>query len=179
MKLLQGMIITAFSVSMVACGSSTAPETKAENQVTQQETVYENKPSLVVADANGVLDLNAENGAGIGPDIQYMPEWRAFGWFRSTDKVEWEVEVKKTGTYKATLEWSVSDEEAGKEFILEAGNEKLTGIIEKSGSWETFKSAEIGTINLKEGKQKITFKANKPFDNKHALLDLRNIVLKP
>ena len=75
------------------------------------------------------------------------------------------------------LVWSVSDEEAGKQFLLEAGKQKLIGIIDPSGSWETFKSKNIGSIKLKAGRQKIIFKSNKPSD-KGALLDLREIKLR-
>ncbi len=178
MKLIQGLAITAFSISIVACGETTAPQEET-NTTTQETVVYENKPTTVVPDAAGVLDLNAENGAGVGPGIKYMPEWRAFGWFGNTDKVEWDIAVKEAGNYKAVLEWSVSDEEAGKEFVLEAGSEKIVGIVEKSGSWETFEASEIGTIKLGTGSQKITFKPNKDFGASGALLDLRFIKLTP
>ncbi len=179
MTLFQGIITTAVSISLIACGGSSNAPSAATDSTIQQPPLYENRPASVAPDAKGVLHLNAENGAGIGTGIKYMPEWRAFGWFRSADRVEWTVEVPQTGAYKATLEWSVSDEEAGKEFALEAGAEKIEGTVGKSGSWETFKSAEIGTIHLTAGKQKIVFKPNKPFDDAGALLDLRHVVLEP
>lgn len=50
---------------------------------------------LVRPESDGSLRLTAEKGKAIGPDIKYMPEWKAFGWFRSKDKVEWNVQVKK------------------------------------------------------------------------------------
>jgi len=75
------------------------------------------------------------------------------------------------------LEWSVSDEEAGKEFLLEAKDRQITGIEWPSGSWKTYKTAAIGNIQLDAGNQKIVFKANKHFD-KGAILDLRQITLK-
>jgi hypothetical protein len=107
-----------------------------------------------------------------------MPEWWAFGWFTNLDRVEWDVEVEQEGVYNAELVWSVSDEEAGNEFLLEAGKQKLIGIIDPSGSWETFKSKNIGTIKLKAGRQKIVFKSNKP-SVKAGMLDLREIKLSP
>jgi hypothetical protein len=106
-----------------------------------------------------------------------MPDWTAYGWFTAADRVEWEVDVEVTGEYHAQLVWSVSDEESGKQFILEADNQKLIGTIVPSGSWETFKTKNIGAIKLKAGRQKIIFKSNKPFD-KGALLDFREIKLR-
>ncbi len=139
----------------------------------------EEGPAVVIPSNDGSLALTAENGVAIGTEIKYMPEWKAFGWFRSEDRVEWTVDVQKAGEYKATLEWSVSDEEAGKEFVLEAGSQKIVGTVEKSGSWETFESAEIGSIQLAEGRQKIVFRSNQEFDAEGALLDLRHVVLEP
>ena len=43
-----------------------------------------------------------------------MPEWKAFGWFTAADKVEWDIETARKGKYEVYLDWSVSDEEAGK-----------------------------------------------------------------
>ena len=137
----------------------------------------QNKPTLVRPETNGrLLRLTARNGRGIGPKIDYMPEWWAFGWFTNRDRVEWDVEVELEGKYNVELVWSVSDESAGNEFLLEAGKQKLTGTIDRSGSWETFKSKNIGTIKLKPGRQKIVFKSNKP-DVNAGMLDLREIKL--
>lgn len=146
----------------------------ASQNVTTADTV--NKPELVTARADGSFLLTAENGKPIGPDIKYMPEWRAFGWFTAADRVEWDVDVIHTGEYEVYLEWSVSNEEAGKEFILEAKDNRLTGVVGKSGSWETFKNENVGKIRLSGGNQKIVFRSKTKFD-KGALLDLRKIKL--
>lgn len=133
-----------------------------------------NKPELVKA----IYLLTAENGKAIGPNIKYMSEWRAFGWFTSADKVEWQVEVAKASQYEVRIEWSVSDKEAGKQFLLQAGDKKLIGTVDRSGSWTTFKSKSVGKIYLRAGRQKIIFRSNKSLDD-GALLDLRSISLIP
>jgi hypothetical protein len=74
------------------------------------------------------------------------------------------------------LEWSVSNEEAGKEFLLEAKDDQLTGVVGQSGSWETYKKENVGKIKLSGGSQKIIFRSKTKFD-KGALLDLRQIKL--
>ncbi|MBS1576869.1 MAG: hypothetical protein JST09_16350 [Bacteroidetes bacterium] len=133
-------------------------------------------PRLVLADADDSILLTAENGKATGSEIKYMPEWRAFGWFTANDKVEWEVETDKPKEYEVYLEWSVSDEDAGKEFIIETKGGQLTGIVKPSGSWETYKNENIGKINLLEGHRKITFRSKTKFE-KGGLLDLRQIKL--
>ncbi len=125
------------------------------------------------------ITLPARRGHGIGPNIEYMPEWKAFGWFRSDDRVEWAVNVSKAGTYEVWMEWSVSDAQAGKSFVLEVKNDSLSAKVEPSGSWDTFKMKKIGAIRLVPGKQKIIFRPGSKFGTDHALLDLREVVLIP
>ncbi|SMO73619.1 neutral/alkaline non-lysosomal ceramidase N-terminal domain-containing protein [Fodinibius sediminis] len=138
-----------------------------------------NQPAVVRGPAGGaILTLNAESGRAIGPEIEYMPEWRAFGWFTADDRVEWDVEVNRRGRYEVSMEWSVSDEEAGKPFVFQVGEEQIRGTVERTGSWEDFKTTVIGTIQLDEGAQKMTFKPGSYFEE-GALLDLRALHLTP
>ncbi|WP_205164682.1 MULTISPECIES: neutral/alkaline non-lysosomal ceramidase N-terminal domain-containing protein [Arenibacter] len=133
---------------------------------------------LVRPESNGSLRLNAEKGKAIGPEIKYMPEWKAFGWFTAKDRVEWNVLVIKSGEYEVFLEWSVSDIEAGKPFVFMAGDKALKNKVTKSGSWETFKSKKIGSVQLSAGRQLMVFKPDSKF-KEGALLDLKEIRLVP
>jgi hypothetical protein len=135
------------------------------------------EPKLVLPEKDGTLRLQAEKGRGIGPKIKYMPEWKAYGWFTAEDQIEWEVRVKKGG-YDVYLEWSVSDQEAGKPFVFKAGDQLLTGTVGPSGSWEDFKTVKIGHLKLRSGRQKMVFKPHSKFET-GAILDLREIKLVP
>ena len=134
------------------------------------------QPSLVRVEKNGTLRLSAEKGKAIGPEIKYMPEWRAYGWFTAADRVEWQVQVPETGIYQVSIEYSVDNLEAGKQFILFSSSANLKGIVARSGSWETYKVVKVGVIKLNKGVQKITFKSQTKFA-KGAILDLREIRL--
>jgi hypothetical protein len=136
------------------------------------------KPETVRTGTDGILHLRAEQGRPIGPEIEYMPEWRAFGWFTAEDRVEWEVEVDRTGEYEVFLEWSVSDEEAGKPYVFTAGDKQLTGTVGRTGSWEIFHRKKIGTVRLQEGTHTMIFRPDSHFDE-GALLDLRMLQLIP
>ena len=135
-----------------------------------------NLPEMVGPNSNGEIILTANKGKGAGPKIQYMPEWKAFGWFTAEDRVEWDVDVTKAGKYEIQMEWSVDDKEAGKPFIVEANGAKYAGKVEKTGSWETFKKKSVGQIQLASGKQKLIFKPGSQF-KEGALLDLRELKL--
>lgn len=137
-----------------------------------------NQPELVSPAANKALHLKAEMARSVGPKIQYMPEWKAFGWFTEADRVEWDVQVKEKGKYDVYMEWSVSDAEAGKPFVLEAGKQKLNGTVGQTGSWFTYKTEKIGRIQLPAGNHKVVFRPGSE-TKKGALMDLREVKLIP
>lgn len=137
-----------------------------------------NIPEIISPDTGNQYVLSAQKGKGVGPKIAYMPEWLAFGWFTAKDRVEWDVEVKKAGSYDVSLEWSVDDKTAGNPYYLKSPTGKITGTIGKTGSWETFKEQKIGRIKLEAGRQKLVFGSDVD-DIKVGLLDLRKIVLTP
>lgn len=152
-----------------------APMGEIANYVqNQRQSLY--FPRIVSPENDGSLLLQAKYGHGIGPKIEYMPEWEAFGWFAADDRVEWDVKVENSGGYDVYLEWSVSDEEAGKPFVFETNDERLVGKVKESGSWETFKIEKVGRVELKSGLQKMTFRPNSNFEE-GALLDLRLVKL--
>lgn len=137
-----------------------------------------NIPQITYSSSNEPIELRAINGRGIGPEIEYMPEWEAFGWFTGKDYVEWEMDVSMPGKYAVEMEWSVSDEESGKNFILETETDEVEGAVKKTGSWETFRKMEIGELELEKGYQKVVFRPAKEFKG-GALLDLRKITFRP
>jgi hypothetical protein len=137
-----------------------------------------NIPGITRAALNETVHLPAEKAKGIGPDIQYMPEWNAFGWFTAKDRVEWDLDLPKKGAYEVWMEWSVSDEEAGKPFVLTSGNQTIEGVIKPSGSWETFKKIKIGELTLEEDYNRIIVASGQEFE-KGALMDLKALTLVP
>jgi hypothetical protein len=121
--------------------------------------IFIRKVELTPLSRKQIINIHANNGKGVGTKIKIMPEWNAFGFFTSYDKIECdEVEVPESNTYTVYLEWSVSDDAAGKPYILQIGKTKLKGIVNKSGSWEEFRTIKIGIVKLKEGKYQTSFK---------------------
>ncbi len=160
-----------------SCGEQVSE--KEENieetlEVTTADSLSINSPELIKEDAAGQILLTAQKGKASGPAIKYMPEWLAFGWFGGEDKVEWELETVKGGDFEVFLEWSVADEDAGKDFIVEVKEEVITGKVKSTGSWETFNIEKIGNIKLAEGTQTVIFRPSVVFE-KGSLLDLRQL----
>lgn len=140
--------------------------------------IFNQEPLPVRAGLDGTINLRASLGQGRGPEIEYMEEWKAFGWWTSKDTVIWNIEVAEPGIYEVELEWSVSDEEAGKAIKMLVGDEELVVTIGESGSWETFKTATVGAIEMNEGKHRFTIVPANP-DLAGPLFDLRAVRLIP
>lgn len=138
----------------------------------------ENQPQTVRPTAEGHLQLLARHARGVGPRIEFMPEWDAFGWFTADDRVEWQLADVKPGHYQVIMSWSVSDEEAGKPFLIEAGEHQLEAVVGKTGSWETFVTAPIGDIYLTADVDTLVLRPASRFDE-GALLDVRKLKLVP
>lgn len=137
-----------------------------------------NHQETIVRKDDGALYLTAAHANAIGPNIKYMPEWKAFGWFTTEDQAEWNVNVDKAGKYEVYIKYSVSDSEAGKSFAFESGSKQLKGKVIKTGSWFTYARKKIGVINLSSGVQKMVLKSNSASD-KGAMLDLAEVTLVP
>lgn len=135
-----------------------------------------NHQELIQQDNDGSYVLPASLAAAIGPKIKYMSEWKAFGWFTTEDRAEWNVKIDKAAKYDVYMDWAVSDSEAGKSFVLDAGKKKIKGKTGKTGSWFTYKTEKIGTVHLSAGTQKFVLKSNSKSE-KGSMFDLREIKL--
>jgi len=118
-----------------------------------------NSPELVQKEADGSYHLSSWLAGAEGSRIKYMPEWKAFGWFDAKDKATWNVNVTKAGKYDVYLEWSVSDAVAGKSFELTAGNKKIKGKVDQTGSWFTYRTKKVGSLQLQQGTIPIVLKS--------------------
>ena len=148
----------------------------AQGEIIPKRFLYTTAPAVKAA-ADGSLSLHAAAGVGIGPSIRYLTDAGAFGWFTDKDRIEWPLEVAQGGPYDVWLEWSVADDHAGNPYVLEIGDQQVSGTVEKTGSWQTYKKVKIGQLKLQAGSLQAVLKARGTFDN--ALLSLREIKLVP
>jgi len=135
------------------------------------------RPETVHPADDGGLVLRASVGRAVGPRIAYMPDFEAFGWWTDQDRAEWDLDVKEAGKYDVWLEWSVADDSAGNPYVFEVADGRLSGKVETTGGWNVYRTAKLGQLELKAGRQSAVFKPGGQFDR--ALLDLRQIRLVP
>lgn len=137
-----------------------------------------NRQQTIQQEADGSYRLVSWLAGTTGERIKYMPEWKAFGWFNIGEQAIWKADIAKAGKYDVYIEYSVSDKEAGKTFILQAGAKKLKGKFEKTGSWFTFRTKKAGTLRLPAGTLDFTFGGDAAKE-KGGMPDLREVRLVP
>lgn len=137
-----------------------------------------NQQQLIQKSEGGAYYLSSWLAGTEGSTIKYMPEWKAFGWFNTTDQAIWKVNIAKAGKYDVYMEWSVADAAAGKSFELTAGKKKIKGRVDKSGSWFTFATKKIGSLRLQEGEATLVLKSGST-QEQGPMFDLREIILVP
>jgi putative membrane-bound dehydrogenase-like protein len=128
---------------------------------------------------DGVVELAASISRISGDRLEFMPDYNALGWWTSeNDRAEWTVVLDRPGEYTVEWEYSVAPDAAGNQWqILVNGEPSLTGEVESTGSWETFKTAQLGELDLSGGDTNFVVRSVGKVEK--ALLDLRSIRLVP
>ena len=151
-------------------------EINGQPQVIETTTVFRQDASgaikLLAADADikgSTAQLEARGGQ---PNIGF--------WSNRRDYVQWPVQVERPGTFDVELSYACEPGSEGNEFSVVAGDEKLTGKIAATRSWDNFTVTNLGTLKLDQtGSTVIAIKpANTPMTGA-ALMNLRSLVLKP
>jgi putative membrane-bound dehydrogenase-like protein len=137
-----------------------------------------NKPELVRPAADGSLFLSAANCEIYGPTVVLEKQYGNLGYWSSTDdQAVWTIEAARPGRYAVWLDWACAPDTAGKRFLLQAGVNQMTGRVNSTGSWDTYRQAKVGEIVLAAGQQRVTFRsAGRIF---HPLIDLKSVKLVP
>jgi putative heme-binding domain-containing protein len=137
-----------------------------------------NSPQLVTPTAEGILQLYPTNCEIHGPTIVMEQLFKNLGkWESENDRAAWNVEVPKAGVYAVVLNYSCTDDAAGDGWLLEAGDKKLSGTIESTGSKDRYQEIEVGQIELQAGEQQITLHSAGPIHGN--LMQFGGLLLKP
>ncbi len=141
------------------------------------ETDTRPEPTTVRPDSAGVLLLSAASAKTVGPQIKYMKEFSAYGWFSAADRLVWSVQADQERGYDAWLEFAVDDANAGKPWTFNIGDQRLVGVAGRTGSWEDYRRIRIGRITLSKGVHQAVLQPGSSFSG--YLMDFRSIQLVP
>jgi putative membrane-bound dehydrogenase-like protein len=127
----------------------------------------------------GIVELRASKCRLDGERIEYMPDYDAIGWWTSeNDRAQWTLVLDRPGTYQVEWDYSVSPDVAGNRWQLEiGGKEVLSGTVTSTGSWETFKTEALGTVELPAADNHVVLRSKGSV--RDALLDLRALRFVP
>jgi len=98
-------------------------------------------------------------------------------WTDKRDWVSWDFVTRKPGKYDLELTYACTDGNAGSEYVVAVGKNKLAGKVDSTGGWKKFKTIKLGTVELAAGRHTLSVK---PKTMPHgAVMNLRRIVLRP
>jgi putative membrane-bound dehydrogenase-like protein len=145
----------------------------------KRKTFDGNNPAVVAANADGVLTLTAATCEIYGHTLVLEKQHGNLGqWHSEDDRAVWTLEVPKAGKYAMWLDWACDTPLAGNSFSMEVGETlALTGKVQATGSWEAYRYARVGDIQLPAGQVRLTFRANGV--PRGALIDLKGLKLVP
>jgi putative membrane-bound dehydrogenase-like protein len=137
-----------------------------------------NDPRPVAAASDGSLVLSATTCEIYGSTLIFEPEHKNLGyWSSADDRAVWNVELARSGTYAVEFEWACDGSVKGNPWQIATAGETISGRVESTGNWNTYRRAMVGELSLPAGKQQIEMRAgSKP---QGALIDLKAIRLIP
>jgi putative membrane-bound dehydrogenase-like protein len=137
-----------------------------------------NEPKLITPAADGTLLLSAAACDIYGSTLIFEEQYKNLGYWSSLDDhAVWTIEVGRAGKYGVEFDWACDASVAGNPWRLENAGGNLTGEVESTGNWDTFRQKKVGEITLAAGRQRVVMRpARKP---QGALIDLKAIKLVP
>jgi putative heme-binding domain-containing protein len=135
-----------------------------------------NEPRVVSANDRGGFVLTPYDAEIYGPTIVIEEGHKNLGWWSSADDiVVWTIDVATPGTYELDLSYACEPSAAGNRIVVEAAGKTLTSKIQKTDSWDDYRSQPIGEIDLPAGQVRLTLKpASRPLP---ALADVKSLTV--
>ncbi len=162
-----------------------------------------NEPRKITADDNGVLTLPASAAEIRGPTLIFEQQYKNLGyWSSEQDSATWVIEIRPPEKlrprpqaggvegpvperpagagavkYDVTLDWALANASKAHAFQLLVAGQRVTGPVDSTGSWDVYRQAKVGTLELAPGTHRVVFRSLGAVNG--ALIDLRGIALRP
>jgi alpha-L-fucosidase len=116
---------------------------------------------LPVQASNGSITLGAMDAEIVGATARIEGENIGF-WTDPSDYLRWKIKVTQPGSFKAELNYALQPGSGGSEFVLAAGEQKLTAKLAATGGWTDYTSIRLGSLAIgAAGDVTITLKPTK------------------
>jgi alpha-L-fucosidase len=152
--------------------------------------------SVVVLEIEGTVDVESQPITQIGDGTVKLPAGEAelhgdtlkcqgggenanIGyWINKNDWVSWPFKVNTPGKFDLELTLACESGNAGSQYEVAVADQKFSGNVASTGSWEKFVTVKLGTVTIAEKGRYVL--SVKPTDMPHgAVMNLKAIVLKP
>lgn len=135
-----------------------------------------NEPRTIAVTNAARVKLPASACQIYGSSLVFEPKYGNLGYWQSADdNAVWTVHFSRPGTYDVWMDYACESGTGGNAFVVRMGSHELTGRVESTGSWDTYRRVKIGQFQVEPGDQRITFRSSGPLNG--ALCDLRGLEL--
>jgi alpha-L-fucosidase len=122
-------------------------------------------PSQALApDAKGNFSLGADDADLHGDQIRVEDHGGKSNigfWDKGSEWASWKVRFPQPGAFKVSA--SVASTSGSSQFIVEAGDQQISGIAARTAGWDQFKEIDLGQIEVKQtGEQVVRIRAKDP-----------------
>ena len=137
-----------------------------------------NQPRVVTPDKDGAIRLAATNCEIYGKSLVFEAKYKNLGyWVSPDDRALWTVEVPRAGHYEVRLVYACDNGTAGNSFVLKCGEDRLTGKIAGTGTWDNYQTTLLGRVRLPTGRIRVLIEPTS--DPNNCLMDLKELRLVP
>ena len=141
------------------------------------KTFTGNNPKLLKESNKGKIILSAANAEIYGDSLMFEEKYKNLGFWRSSnDRAAWTIETNRAGKFDIQLNWALNGSGNNNQMQLSIGQNQIINKVSSTGSWDKYESKHIATIQLEEGKQRVSIQALHPLNE--FLMDLKSLELK-
>lgn len=149
-----------------------------QSRQAQPKSFPGNRPELVPLWNDGSMRLLAMHAEIYGPSLVYEEANTNLGfWASGQDYAAWTVESPEEGDYTVTLHYACPEDSAGNQYAIVCGDQRLTGQVESTGTWENYRWTRTGTLHLPAGRSRIVLRSSGPVQG--YLMDMHTLLLQP
>ncbi|HWC91403.1 MAG TPA: c-type cytochrome, partial [Pirellulales bacterium] len=145
----------------------------------RRKTFAGNRPEVVEPEAlRGEFYLMPQTAELYGDTVVWESHYGNFGhWESENDQAVWTLDAKVEGPYDVWLEYACDNAASGNSVLITAGGNRLLAPVVTTGSWDNYRTAQVGRISLPAGKVRLVLRpAGKPHG---ALFDLQSVRVRP
>ena len=128
-------------------------------------------------EANGTMSLPVPLAEihGDGAQVEEKGGQPNIGyWTNARDWLSWQFKLEKGGRFNVMATFATTA--SSSKFDVAVGEQKFTAQVERTGSYETFKTVKLGEVWLEPGTHELSLK---PVRDQWQAINLRSVVLKP